>query len=125
MNQDFLMRHDLQDLDGEGGVRTVTSSLPIALTRSDMTQRNHTEEALDECEKKLFEALGECPLSVTLTSAIDHRYIEVNHTFERITGWNRDEVIGRTPFDIDLWVDPSQRVDFVRRLLAGGTVIES
>jgi PAS domain S-box-containing protein len=61
-------------------------------------------------------------LAVTLTSAVDHRYIEVNGTFERLSGWNRDEVIGRTPFDINIWVDPSHRVAFVKQLLSGGTV---
>ena len=80
------------------------------------------EAALEECEKKFLNALRECPLAVTLTSAIDHRYIEVNDTFERMSGWSRNEIIGRTPFDIDIWVDPSQRVTFVKHLLAGGTV---
>jgi PAS domain S-box-containing protein len=77
---------------------------------------------LKECERKFLNALQECPLAVTLTSAIDHRYIEVNNTFERASGWKRNEVIGRTPFDIDLWVDPSDRIAFVKRLLSGGTV---
>jgi PAS domain S-box-containing protein len=87
-----------------------------------MTQREQIKEALKKCEKKFLKALEECPLAVTLTSAIDHRYIEVNGTFERISGWNRNEVIGRTPFDIEIWVDPSHRVSFVKQLLSGGIV---
>jgi PAS domain S-box-containing protein len=87
-----------------------------------MPEPERTKEALQECEKKFLKALQECPLAVTLTSAIDHRYIEVNGTFERISGWNRDEVIGRTPFDIEIWVDPSDRIEFVKRLLSGGNV---
>jgi PAS domain S-box-containing protein len=87
-----------------------------------MQESERIEEALQECEKKFLKALQECPLAVTLTSAVDHRYIEVNGTFERISGWNRDEVIGRTPFDIEIWVDPSHRVAFVTQLLSGGIV---
>jgi PAS domain S-box-containing protein len=87
-----------------------------------MTESKPTKEELQECEKKFVNALRECPLAVTLTSAVDHRYIEVNGTFERISGWHRDEVIGRTPFDIDIWVDPSHRVSFVKQLLSGGIV---
>jgi len=87
-----------------------------------MTEPERTKDALKECEKKFFKALQECPLAVTLTSTVDHRYIEVNGTFERISGWNRDEVIGRTPFDINIWVDPSHRVAFVKQLLSGGIV---
>jgi len=87
-----------------------------------MTEPERIKEALKECEKKFLKALRACPLAVTLTSSVDHRYIEVNDTFERISGWNRDEVIGRTPFDIDIWVDPNDRVAFVKRLLSGDTV---
>jgi PAS domain S-box-containing protein len=90
--------------------------------RCDMTENKQIEEQLKECEKKFLNALQECPLAVTLTSAIDHRYIEVNNTFERVTGWKRNEIIGRTPFDIDMWVDPSDRIAAVKRLLSGGTV---
>jgi PAS domain S-box-containing protein len=87
-----------------------------------MTQPEEIKGKLRECEQKFLNALQECPLAVTLTSAIDHRYIEINKTFERITGWNRSEVIGRTPFDINIWVDSNDRIEFVKRLLSGGTV---
>jgi PAS domain S-box-containing protein len=90
--------------------------------RNEPAERAHIEQLLQECEKKFLRALEECPLAVTLTTAKDHRYIYVNQTFERISGWRRDEVVGRTPFDIKIWVDPSQRIDFVRRLLAGEAI---
>jgi PAS domain S-box-containing protein len=61
-------------------------------------------------------------MALTLTSAKDHRYLDVNETFERLTGWRRDEVMGRTPVDIEVWVDPAQRVEFVKRILAEGAV---
>jgi PAS domain S-box-containing protein len=87
-----------------------------------MTERKQIEEALKKCEEKFLRTFRESPLSLTLTTAKDHRYIEVNETFERISGWNRSEVIGRTPFDIGLWVDPSQRIEILKRLLSEGTV---
>ena len=87
-----------------------------------MTEHTDIKEALKECERKFLDAFRGSPLVLTLTSAGDHRYIDINDTFERISGWNRDEVIGRTPFDIEIWVDPGERVAFVRRLLSGGSV---
>ena len=48
--------------------------------------------------------------------------MDVNETFELQTGWRRDEVIGRTPLGIDLWVDPDQRSAFINQLLANGNV---
>jgi PAS domain S-box-containing protein len=80
------------------------------------------EEALKKCEEKFSKAFQESPLVLTLTSAEDHRYLDVNCAFERVSGWDRNEVIGRTPFDIGIWAFPSERLDFVRRLLAGETI---
>jgi PAS domain S-box-containing protein len=87
-----------------------------------MTTDKSIEQQLKECERKFLSALQEHPLALTLTSAIDHRYIEVNDTFERISGWKRAEIIGRTPFDINIWVNPTDRIDVVKRLLSEGTV---
>jgi PAS domain S-box-containing protein len=61
-------------------------------------------------------------MALTLTSAKDYRYLDVNETFERLTGWHRDEVIGWTPFDLDLWDDPSERKELSKRLLSGETI---
>src|SRR5436190_20281378 len=87
-----------------------------------MSDHTEVKQVLKECERKFLDAIRESPLAVTLTSAVDHRYIEVNHTFERITGWTREEVVGRTPFDLEIWEDPTQRLALVERLLSGGTV---
>jgi PAS domain S-box-containing protein len=90
----------------------------------DITERKKVEDALKKSEEKFSKAFRESPMALTLTSAEDHRYIEVNDTFLKITGWNSDEVIGRTPFDIKIWADPTQRTEFVKRLLAEGYVRE-
>jgi PAS domain S-box-containing protein len=87
-----------------------------------MTDSEQLEKTLKECEEKFLKAFRQSPLALMLTSAQDHRYIDVNETFERITSWKRDDVIGRTPFDLGIWVNPNQRVDLVKTLLSGGTV---
>ena len=88
----------------------------------DITERKLAEEALKKSEEKFSKAFRESPMSLTVTSLQDHRYIEVNETFEQITGWRRDEVIGRTPFDLNLWVSFAQRMEMVKNLQAEGTV---
>jgi PAS domain S-box-containing protein len=88
----------------------------------DVTQRKRADEALSRSEQKFAKAFRQSPLLLTITSAKDHRYIDVNVTFETITGWRRDEVLGRTPLDIGIWVDPTQKVEFAKRVLAAGSV---
>jgi PAS domain S-box-containing protein len=84
--------------------------------------RKQIVETLKESEEQFAKVFGTSPLVVTITSAKNDRYIEVNETFERSTGWKRDEVIGRTPDDLGIWIDPGQRAEIVKRLLLGATV---
>jgi len=102
--------------DQHGGMLRVVGMI------ADITERKLAEEALKKSEEKFSKAFRESPMSLTLTSAIDHRYLDVNETFEQMSGWHRDEVIGRAPFDIEIWADPTQRLEFAKRVLAEGAI---
>jgi PAS domain S-box-containing protein len=82
----------------------------------DITERKQVEEELAKSEEKFAKAFRGSPLAVTLTSAVDHRYLDVNTTFEQITGWKREEVVGRTPLDVGVWVEPAEGMRFVEML---------
>jgi PAS domain S-box-containing protein len=88
----------------------------------DITERKQAEEAQKKSEEMFSKAFRESPIALTLTSTKDHRYLDVNETFERITGWHRDEVIGRTPFDLRIWVNPAQRLEVAEQVLASGVI---
>jgi PAS domain S-box-containing protein len=93
---------------------------PFMVLAALVEERKNAAEALKKSEDKFSKAFRQSPMALTLTSAKDHRYIDVNETFERLIGWSREEVVGRTPFDIGLWVDPDRRRELVKRLLAKG-----
>src|SRR5271154_2383377 len=86
----------------------------------DVTEQKLAEEALKKSEEKFSKAFRLSPMSITLTSIKDHRYIEVNGAFERMSGWRRDEVSGSTPVGPRLWVNPAERVELAKGLLAKG-----
>jgi PAS domain S-box-containing protein len=88
----------------------------------DITERKQVDEALKKSEEKFSKAFWESPLALSLTSTKDHRYIEVNETFERITGWSRAQIVGRSVLDVGIWMDASQRIEFIKRLAMEGTV---
>ncbi len=85
-------------------------------------RRRKTEAELIRSEEKFSKSFRQSPLAITIASTKDGRYIDINETFERQTGWCRDDVIGRSPSDINLWVDPHQRSLFIKQLLAEGTL---
>ena len=62
------------------------------------------------------------PSILAISSLDDGRLIEVNDAFLRITGFTREEAIGRSVPELDFWVDPSIREAGLARLKAGGTV---
>jgi PAS domain S-box-containing protein len=88
----------------------------------DTTERKQAEEALKKSEEKFATAFQESPMALTLTSMKDHRYLDVNDTFMQMTGWQRDEIIGKTPFDLNLWIDPGKRMELVEAIKTKGTL---
>ncbi|MGC1223896.1 MAG: PAS domain S-box protein, partial [Candidatus Sulfotelmatobacter sp.] len=92
----------------------------VAISR-DLTERKRGEEALKKSEEKFSKAFRQSPLALTLSSTKNHHYIDVNETFERLTGWRRDEVIGHSALDIGLWA-PEDGLDLAKQLLAEGCV---
>lgn len=88
----------------------------------DITEHKRSEEALKQSEQKFSSVFRESPLAIAIASMHNHRYVDINETYERLTGWSYDEVIGRTPLEIGLWADPASREEFVSRLLAEGAV---
>ena len=88
----------------------------------DITERKQSEEALKKSEEKFSKAFRESPMALAVTRVKDHRYLDINDTYEQMTGWRRDEIIGRTPFDLEIWVDPTQRTKMAKEIQTKGTV---
>ena len=110
-----------------GSIRHVEARLScvgetIVVTLIDLTARKLAEEALKKSEEKFAKAFHESPMAVTLTSATDHRYLDVNETFEEMSGYRREEAIGSNALEIGLWVDPSLRMNLLDNLLAGRSI---
>jgi len=86
----------------------------------DITQRIQAEQQLKKSEEMFSKAFRHGPMALTLTSADTHQYIDVNETFERLTGYRRDELIGRSALSVGIWTNPEERAKFAKRLLAEG-----
>lgn len=86
----------------------------------DITQHKRAEEELKRSEDRFSKIFRQGPLAISLTSAIDHRYIDVNETFERFVGFRREELIGRSALEVGIWPDPEERARLAKRLLSEG-----
>lgn len=75
----------------------------------DISDRKQTETALLQSEEKFAGAFRSSPSAITLTRLRDGSHIEVNDSFCDFTGYTREEIIGRTAVDLNLWVHLEQR----------------
>jgi PAS domain S-box-containing protein len=50
------------------------------------------------------------------------RFIDVNEAFERRYGYSRDEILGRTVFDIGVWADPTDRPHMLSEIREQGRI---
>ena len=72
--------------------------------------------------EKLRAVFGLSPTILCLTGLADGRVRDANDAFLSASGYTREEILGRTPVDLGLWVDPAQRDEGIRQLKAGRTV---
>ncbi|MBU4426479.1 MAG: PAS domain S-box protein, partial [Proteobacteria bacterium] len=82
----------------------------------DICRRKRTEEALRESEKLYRGILETAPDSITITRVKDGRYLQVNEAFCQMSGYSREEALGRTPFDMELFTNPGDRERFIKIL---------
>jgi two-component system, cell cycle sensor histidine kinase and response regulator CckA len=80
----------------------------------DITERKKAEEALRESEEKFRSAFAASPDSVNINRLEDGLYVDINQGFTRLTGFTREDVIGKTSFEIGIWHDPADRQKLVR-----------
>jgi len=85
-------------------------------------RRRKMESDLRRSEEKFSKSFRHSPLAISISSMKEDRYVEVNETWEELTGWKRDEVVGRGRSDIKFWVDPNWGLDFLKDVLALGSV---
>ncbi len=88
----------------------------------DITAIKMTENALKESQEKFSRTFHHSPISMSVTSFDDGRYIEINDRSLQALGYSRDEVIGRTTMELNIWADPGQREKLVSMLRESGSV---
>src|SRR5664280_1826284 len=70
----------------------------------DITERKQAEEALHESEEKYSKAFLTSPYAITITSAEDGKFIEVNDAFISVSGFTEEEVINNSAGELNMWV---------------------
>jgi PAS domain S-box-containing protein len=83
-----------------------------------------SERALRRSEEKFATAFRSSPCAMTITSLEGGRFIDVNRSFERQTGYSKEEVLGRTSLEVGLWPDHTDRTAYYTEIRDGGRSTE-
>jgi len=91
---------------------------------TDVTDRKRTEEALQKSEEKFSKAFKMSPHSIMITRLTDGQILDVNDSFLRITGHDRNEVVGHPASEHVVWDRAGGWETFARTLEATGRVVD-
>ncbi|MBN2387832.1 MAG: diguanylate cyclase [Anaerolineales bacterium] len=82
----------------------------------DIAVREQAEGALWRSEDKFAKAFHTSPDSILITRLSDGRLVEMNEGFSCLSGYGREEALGKTTLDLGLWVEERDREDFIAAL---------
>lgn len=89
---------------------------------TDITERKKALDALRESEERFRTAFHTSPDSVNINRMADGRCVDINEGFTALTGFTREDVIGRTSLEINIWHDLRDRERLRRGLEHDGCV---
>jgi PAS domain S-box-containing protein len=70
--------------------------------------------ALQASEEKFAAAFRVSPVAMGILTFEDGRYIDVNNSFCRAVGYDREQVIGQSCLELNLWKYPEERTRFFK-----------
>ena len=75
----------------------------------DITERKQAEEALRKSEERFAKAFLTSPDALVISRLADGAILEANDSFVSLSGYDRDELIGKSTIELGIFVDPTDR----------------
>lgn len=89
---------------GEGGRTT-----GVSVFSRDITERKQAETRILASEEKFSRVFSASPDAITINRLSDGIYIDVNQGFLNATGFEKNEVVGRSVSELDVFADDEDR----------------
>ncbi|MDD5701443.1 MAG: PAS domain S-box protein [Dehalococcoidales bacterium] len=88
----------------------------------DITRHKLSEENLRTSEETFSRAFNAVPIPMSIATLKEGRFIDVNNSFLKTLGLNRDQVIGRRVTEFDLWGSVHDRERIVQAVQKYGRI---
>ncbi|MEN5304926.1 EAL domain-containing protein [Pseudomonas sp. TWI628] len=97
-------------------------TLALVVAVRDISQLKETQQQLQTSEEKFAKAFHASPDGLLLSRQSDGLLLEVNEGFCRLTGYEFNQPIDQTSFDLGIWVDLNERKRLIDQLGRDGFV---
>lgn len=88
----------------------------------DISERKNAEKALRNSEERFSKAFHISPAPTIISTLDDGRYIDVNNAFLSMLGYSREEMIGRTASELNVWANIDDRKKAAQKLVEHGSL---
>lgn len=86
----------------------------------DITDRKRAVEELRRSEEKFQKIFHNSPVMTAIIRMADNVFFDANQRYIDVMGYSREELIGRTPFELGLWTEDEQTIIKMLGQLARG-----
>lgn len=88
----------------------------------DITESLAAQEQLRQSEERFSRLFRYSPEAMALVDMADQRFADVNYAFERLTGYEASELVGRGTIEMAFYTDATTRAELLRRIHTEGFV---
>jgi PAS domain S-box-containing protein len=93
--------------------------------QAEIAERRQMEDALRESEAKFKTIFQNGPEALAIVNLDTGYFLDVNEAYTRMTGYAKNEIIGKTALETGIWIDMVDRESIRDKLMATGSVKDS
>jgi two-component system, cell cycle sensor histidine kinase and response regulator CckA len=88
----------------------------------DITDQKQADNELRKSEERFKKAFYTSPDSININRLSDGMFISINKGFSDVTGYQEEEIVGKTSLDLNIWDDANDRAKLLEDLREIGKV---
>ena len=67
-------------------------------------------------EQRLSRIIDSSPVAIAFVRVMDNKIIQINDSYLEMLGYSREEVLGKTAKELNMWVDYRQRISLIQQM---------
>jgi PAS domain S-box-containing protein len=129
-NTEIKITDKLDELDGIAtGINMLSEEVQLRIEQQALENRKLIETIdklkelkleLSKSEELFWQVFQTSPDGISISRLDKGVFVEVNKGFEKLTGYSRKEIIGRSVFDFGLWTDTKARENMIKTIREKG-----